>query len=129
MRRLLLLALLVPLAAACGGHSSSPAPGGGEVARWVRVERLPKQAIPGANLFESKGCLTCHIYAGSGHTVLNAPDLTAIGTRQLGIRFQIAHLKCPACVIHDSPMPPSRSLGEKRLRQLAVFLEASKGAH
>ena len=128
MRRLLLLALLVLLAAACGGHSSSSS-SGGEVARWVKVEQLPKQAIPGAKLFESKGCLTCHTYAGSGHTVLAAPDLTSIGRRHLGIQFQIAHLKCPSCVIKDSPMPPSRSLGDKRLRQLAVFLEASKGTH
>jgi hypothetical protein len=26
-------------------------------------------------------------------------------------------------------MPPSKSLGAKRLRELAVFLEASKGTH
>ena len=128
MRRLLLLASLVPLAAACGGHSGSSSTGG-EVARWVKVEQLPKQAIPGAKLFESKGCLTCHMYAGSGHTVLNAPDLTAIGTKKYGIRFQIAHLKCPSCVIHGSTMPPSTSLSPTQLRQLAVFLEASKGAH
>jgi len=129
LRRLLLLGLLVPLAAGCGsGHSTSTA-SGGEVARWVEVERLPKQAVPGAELFKSKGCLTCHRYAGSGHTLLAAPDLTAVGTRKYGIRFQIAHLRCPSCVIPGSTMPPSASLGEKRLRQLAVFLEASKGTH
>jgi cytochrome c oxidase subunit 2 len=128
MRRLVLLALLVPFSAACGGHSKSSAPGG-EVARWVKVEHLPRQAIPGAELFESSGCAVCHTYAGSGRTVLNAPDLTTIGTRHLGIRFQIAHLKCPSCVNPDSPMPPDRSLGTRRLHQLAVFLEASKGTH
>ena len=110
MRRLLLLALLVPFSAACGGHSKSSAPGG-EVARWVEVEHLPKQAIPGAKLFESTGCLVCHRYAGSGRSVLNAPPLTSIGSRHLGIQFQIAHLKCPSCANPGSPMPPEASKG------------------
>ena len=41
--------------------------------------------------------------------------------------FQINHLKCPSCVNPGSPMPKFESLGEQRLRQLAIFLEASKG--
>lgn len=128
MRRLVLLGLLVPLAAACGGHAkSSEAPS--PVPRWVTVEHLPKQAIPGAAIFDSAKCMVCHTYAGSGTTRLGAPDLTAIGSRQLGIRFEVAHLKCPSCVISNSPMPPSRSLGPLRLHQLAVFLEASKGTN
>jgi cytochrome c oxidase subunit 2 len=97
------------------------------VARWVRVEHLPNQAIRGAALFQAAGCTACHTYAGTGSRNLNAPPLTAIGRRHLGIRFQIAHLKCPSCVNPGSPMPAFRSLGEKRLRQLAIFLEASKG--
>jgi hypothetical protein len=60
---------------------------------------------------------------------LGAPPLTAIGRRHLGIRFQIAHLKCPACVNLGSPMPSFASLGRARLHQLAIFLEASKGLH
>ena len=60
---------------------------------------------------------------------LGAPDLTAIGSRNLGIHFQIKHLKCPSCVNPGSPMPPFASLGDERLRQLAIFLEASKGTH
>jgi mono/diheme cytochrome c family protein len=128
MRRLYVLALLTPLVAACGGHSKSSAPGG-PASHWVTVEHLPQSAAPGAELFASKGCLTCHTYAGSGHTVLNAPDLTAIGAKKLGVRFQIAHLKCPSCVIKDSPMPPSSSLTPMQLHQLAMFLEASKGTH
>jgi mono/diheme cytochrome c family protein len=93
----------------------------------MSVERLPKRALAGARLFATAGCVTCHIYAGSGQTRLNAPALTSIGTRHLGIVFQVAHLKCPACVNPGSPMPPSRTLGAKRLRELAIFLEASKG--
>jgi mono/diheme cytochrome c family protein len=127
MRRLAVLAVLVPLAAACGGHAKSS--GSGTVSHWVSVEHLPKQAIPGAAVFAAKGCTACHTYAGSGSSNLNAPDLTSIGTRNLGIRFQIAHLKCPSCVNPGSPMPPFRSLGPVRLHQLAVFLEASRGTH
>ena len=69
------------------------------------------------------------MYADSGGSNLNAPALTAIGRRHLGIRFQIVYLRCPACVNPGSPMPPFASLGKKRLRRLAVFLEASKGIH
>ena len=125
MRRIVLLALLLPLVSGCGGHATSS----DSVSRWIKVEHLPKAAIPGAELFKSTGCTACHTYAGSGHSNLGAPDLTTIGKRQLGIAFQIAHLKCPSCVTPGSPMPPSRSLGPLRLHQLAVFLEASKGTH
>jgi hypothetical protein len=97
------------------------------VPRWVEVEHLPRRAVRGAVLFSSSGCTLCHTYAGSGSENLNAPDLTTIGTRHLGIRFQIAHLRCPSCVNPGSPMPRFASLGRRRLHQLAVFLEASKG--
>jgi hypothetical protein len=143
MRRLLLLALLVPFAAGCGwgslffgGHATSSQRSGrirvlpitaNQVPRWVVLEHLPPQAIPGARLFQSSGCVACHRYAGSGTENLNAPPLTAIGSRQLGLGFQIAHLKCPACVNPGSPMPPFRALGRTRLHELAIFLEASKG--
>jgi cbb3-type cytochrome oxidase cytochrome c subunit len=69
----------------------------------------------------------CHTYAGSGRASLGAPDLTAVGTHHLGIQFEIDHLKCPSCVNPGSPMPKFASLGKRRLHQLAVFLEASKG--
>jgi hypothetical protein len=143
MRRLALLALLVPLVAGCGWSSlllGGPPPEGparvvhpaapkDEVPRWINVEHLPKKAIPGAVLFETAGCTTCHTYAGSGSSNLGAPDLTSIGRRHLGTGFQIAHLRCPSCVNPGSPMPPFGSLGRRRLHQLAVFLEASRGIH
>jgi menaquinol-cytochrome c reductase cytochrome b/c subunit len=98
-----------------------------DVPKWVADERLPANARPGAKLFASAGCTACHTYDGSGGSNLGAPDLTAIGTRNLGIQFQINHLKCPSCVTPGSPMPKFASLGDARLNQLAIFLEASKG--
>ncbi len=97
------------------------------VPNWVKTEKLPQTAVPGAKLFATAGCTACHTYLGTGSSNLGAPDLTAIGTRNLGLQFQINHLKCPSCVNPGSPMPKFESLGEQRLRQLAIFLEASKG--
>jgi menaquinol-cytochrome c reductase cytochrome b/c subunit len=98
-----------------------------DVPHWIAAEKLPPAAVPGAKLFATAGCTACHTYLGTGSSNLGAPDLTAIGTRNLGIDFQIRHLKCPSCVTPGSPMPKFASLGDARLHDLAVFLEASKG--
>jgi hypothetical protein len=150
MRRLIGLALLAPLLAGCGWfggfapfggatHSSVTSSSGkpvrvapaspSAVPRWVHLERLGAKAVPGAKLFAVTGCTECHTYAGSGRSQLGGPDLTAIGRRHLGIRLQIQHLRRPASVTPDSPMPSFASLGNRQLHQLAVFLEASKGVH
>src|SRR5215831_8882054 len=97
------------------------------IPRWKAQEHLPKSAYPGVELFATAGCTACHTYDGAGGSNLGAPDLTNIGSRNLGVQFQIAHLKCPSCVNPGSPMPPFASLGPERLKQLAIFLEASKG--
>ncbi len=101
----------------------------GLVPTWIKKEKLPPAAHPGALLFATSGCTACHTYSGAGGSNLGAPDLTAIGSRNLGIDFQVRHLTCPSCVNPGSPMPPFASLGPQRLHQLAVFLEASKGDH
>jgi mono/diheme cytochrome c family protein len=98
-----------------------------DVPNWVKAEHLPANALAGAHLFATAGCTACHTYNGSGGSNLGAPDLTDIGSRNLGIQFQVSHLKCPSCVNPGSPMPPFASLGDERLNQLAIFLEASKG--
>jgi cbb3-type cytochrome oxidase cytochrome c subunit len=79
-------------------------------------------------LFVTSGCLYCHTYLGTGTKQAGAPDLTSEGSRHKGIRFQIAHLRCPACVVPGSTMPSFKRLGEDKLRKLALFLEASKGS-
>src|SRR5262249_8696415 len=134
MRRLVFVAFVLPLLAGC--FSSSPTAHEAlsseikqGVPSWIKAENLPPEAIPGAKLFSVAGCTACHTYLGAGSSNLGAPDLTAIGSRNLGVMFQIAHLRCPSCVNPGSPMPPFASLGRKRLRQLAIFLEASKGRH
>ena len=98
-----------------------------DIPNWVKAEHLPPAAIPGAKLFATAGCTACHTYNGAGGSNLGAPDLTAIGTRNLGIATQIKHLQNPGSVTPGSPMPSFASLGVARLHQLAVFLEASKG--
>jgi mono/diheme cytochrome c family protein len=98
-----------------------------DIPRWIKQNHLPKDAIPGAHLFAVAGCTACHTYLGSGGSNLGAPDLSAIGTRNLGVATQIKHLENPSSVTPGSPMPPFASLGTPRLHQLALFLEASKG--
>jgi menaquinol-cytochrome c reductase cytochrome b/c subunit len=94
---------------------------------WVKQENLPSNAVPGANLFATSGCLNCHTYVGSGGSQLGAPDLSAEGSKNKGVAFQISHLKCPSCVNKGSPMPSFADFPEADLRKLAIFLEASKG--
>jgi cytochrome c553 len=101
----------------------------GHVPTWAKKQGFENNpaAIRGAKLFAVSGCLNCHTYLGDGGHNLGAPELTAEGAKNKGIEFQIAHLKCPACVNSGSPMPSFAGLGEQNLRDLAEFLEASKG--
>jgi menaquinol-cytochrome c reductase cytochrome b/c subunit len=99
-----------------------------EVQAAAKTWPLPADAKPGAALFAVAGCTACHTYRGVGGSYPGAPDLTNIGLRNLGIATQIKHLKDPSSVTPGSPMPPFASLPPKALRQLAIFLEASKGS-
>jgi mono/diheme cytochrome c family protein len=99
------------------------------VPQWVHDENLLDSARAGAQLFAVTDCGSCHTYDGSGKHAVGAPDLTAIGSLNHGIDFHIRHLKCPSCFVDGSPMPGYAWLGSKRLRQLAIFLEASRGTH
>jgi cbb3-type cytochrome oxidase cytochrome c subunit len=93
----------------------------------LKKNHVPALALPGARLFAQIGCLNCHTYLGTGGGYKGAPDLSAEGARHRGLRWQALHLRCPSCVVPGSPMPPFRALGNQRLRQLAIFLEASRG--
>jgi quinol---cytochrome c reductase cytochrome c subunit, bacillus type len=98
-----------------------------KVPTWVKQNKLPAKAVPGAILFAKIGCLNCHSYLGTGGGYAGAPDLSAEGSKGKGIQFQIQHLKAPSSVNPGSPMPSFAALGDARLRALAIFLEASKG--
>jgi cytochrome c553 len=100
-----------------------------KVPGWAKAENFTgnKQALGGAHLFAVSGCLNCHTYQGTGGGFPGAPNLTAEGSKNKGTAFQVAHLKCPACVNPGSPMPSFAGLGEDNLKKLASFLEASKG--
>jgi menaquinol-cytochrome c reductase cytochrome b/c subunit len=102
----------------------------GHVPTWAKKEGFSgnQAAISGAKLFAVSGCLNCHVYNGDGGQNLGAPELTAEGAKNKGVAFQIAHLKCPACVNPGSPMPSFAGLGDDRLKLLAAFLQASKGS-
>jgi mono/diheme cytochrome c family protein len=99
------------------------------VPKWAVTEGFAgnPHAVAGARLFAVAGCMNCHTYLGAGGTYPGAPNLTAEGAKNKGIAFQIAHLKCPACVNPGSQMPSFAGLGTARLAQIAAFLEASKG--
>jgi menaquinol-cytochrome c reductase cytochrome b/c subunit len=84
-------------------------------------------AVAGAKLLAQSGCMSCHTYLGAGGSNLGAPDLSAEGAKNKGIKFQIDHLKCPSCVNPGSPMPSFAAFSDKQLTELATFLEASKG--
>jgi mono/diheme cytochrome c family protein len=101
----------------------------GHVPAWAAKEGFTgnKDAVAGAKLFAVAGCLNCHTYNGDGGTNLGAPDLTAEGAKNKGVQWQLEHLKCPACKNPGSPMPSFAGLGDARLKEIAAFLEASKG--
>jgi menaquinol-cytochrome c reductase cytochrome b/c subunit len=101
----------------------------GAVPTWAAQQGFEgkETAVAGAELFAQSGCLNCHTYLGSGGTNLGAPDLSDEGSKNKGIDFQIRHLKCPECVTPGSPMPHFDQFSEQNLRELATFLEASKG--
>jgi mono/diheme cytochrome c family protein len=98
------------------------------VPSWIQREHLPPAAIPGAKLFAVAGCTACHTYNGVGGSYPGAPDLTEIGKQNRGVQWHIDHLNCPSCVNPGSPMPPFKGLGAERVRQLAIFLDASRGS-
>jgi menaquinol-cytochrome c reductase cytochrome b/c subunit len=103
----------------------------GQVPSWAQKEGFSGNAtaVAGAKLFAQSACLNCHTYNGTGASQLGAPDLTAEGSKNKGIQFQINHLKCPSCVNPGSPMPSFAGFSDQQLKELATFLEASKGAH
>src|SRR2546429_6528612 len=67
-----------------------------DVPNWVKSEKLPPQAVPGAKLFATSGCLNCHTHLGVGGSQLGAPDISPEAVKNNDITLHIAHLTCPS---------------------------------
>lgn len=93
-----------------------------DVCEWQRD--LPASAARGAELFVASGCLACHTYRGVGTSNLGASDLTTTGRRHPRQFFE-RFVRNPAAFGNDV-MPKFDGLGEQKLRQLSIFLAASK---
>jgi cbb3-type cytochrome oxidase cytochrome c subunit len=96
--------------------------------RWADRQGLDGQATRGARIFVQAGCTTCHVYLGEGKSRLGGADLSEEGERGRGEEWQIAHLKCPSCLQPGSVMPPFADFTEPQYRELAAFLEQSRGS-
>jgi len=92
------------------------------VPKWIEQQGLPEEARPGAELFAQSGCLGCHIYLDSGASNVGAPELTEIGATNRGVDAFVD-------TIRQGPgaMPSFAGLGDENLRNIAIFLDASKG--
>jgi quinol---cytochrome c reductase cytochrome c subunit, bacillus type len=98
------------------------------VPNWITSEKLPPEAQPGAKLFATAGCTACHTYQGSGSSNLGAPDLSAEGTKNRGVSGLEQYISDPS-KFGNAVMPKFGEVFTKQqIHQLAVFLNASKGA-
>jgi menaquinol-cytochrome c reductase cytochrome b/c subunit len=112
------------------GATAEEALGGSEtlINEWIERNDLPENARAGATVFAESGCQQCHVYVGAGSANLGAPDLTDIGAQQGKNAQYFARYIANPREFGNSVMPQYASLGEENLRNLGIFLEASKGA-
>jgi menaquinol-cytochrome c reductase cytochrome b/c subunit len=98
------------------------------VPKWAQRQGFANnaEAVAGAKAFASSGCTACHTYLGTGAGNLGAPALDAEGTKGRGVQGLQAYISNPS-KFGNNVMPKFASLGSKRLHQIAVFLDASKG--
>jgi menaquinol-cytochrome c reductase cytochrome b/c subunit len=98
------------------------------VAEWVERNNLPENARPGALLFAQSGCQQCHTYLGAGSSNLGAPDLTDIGAQEGKTPDYFTRYVTDPREFGNTVMPQYAALGEENLRNLGIFLAASKGS-
>jgi menaquinol-cytochrome c reductase cytochrome b/c subunit len=98
------------------------------VPSWAQREGFAdnKQAVAGANAFATSGCTACHTYLGTGGGNLGAPDLSAEGSKGKGVQGLESYISDPS-KFGNTVMPKFASLGKPTLREIAIFLDASKG--
>jgi cytochrome c2 len=111
------------------GATVEEAFGLGELAPlFVEKNQLGEEALPGAELFAEAGCMGCHTYLGEGSTNQGAPDLTDIGAQEGKNRAYFERYVADPSQFGNNVMPKYGGLPEQDLTNLAIFLEASKGA-
>jgi menaquinol-cytochrome c reductase cytochrome b/c subunit len=87
-----------------------------------------KQAVAGAKIFAQSGCTSCHTYLGTGSSNLGAPDLSAIGATGQNAEFFSSYVSNPR-KFNNQVMPVFGNLGSPaNIRNIGIFLAASKGA-
>ena len=99
------------------------------VPSWAEKEGFADNAtaVSGAKLF-AQSCVTCHTYNGAGSSNYGAPDLTAIGASGQGVAFFERYVSDPS-KFGNTIMPRfGDQLTKQQIHQIAVFLDASKGA-
>jgi len=111
-----------------GATAIEPLAGAGAeyFADWKEKAALPEEAEAGAVLFANVGCINCHNYLGDGAEG-PGPDLTEVGTQGKGEDYWVEWVRNPQSIKPGSPMPAFPTLTDQQLRDIAIFLEASKG--
>ena len=99
-----------------------------DVPRWVKPEKLPPAAVPGAKLFATAGCTACHTYLGDG--LVEPRRARSDRDRHAQPRHQLPDPAPAVPVLREPGLADAevRLARGQRLHQLAVFLEASKGS-
>ena len=85
-----------------------------------------ERLVAGADLVGKVGCLGCHTYAGQGASQTGAPDITAVGQQGRGEDYWVQWVR-NASELGGQGMPPFLNLTDEQLRDIGVFLDASKG--
>jgi mono/diheme cytochrome c family protein len=99
------------------------------VPTWAQKQGFAdnKNAVAGAKLFAQSGCTSCHTYIGTGSSNLGAPDLSAIGAGGQGPKFFSSYVSNPR-KYNNTVMPVFGNLGSpENIRNIGIFLDASKG--
>jgi nitric oxide reductase subunit C len=74
---------------------------------------------PGQSLYQSLGCVNCHMLNGIGGTT--GPELTHVGSRH-DSTWLAGHVKDPAAYVPGSAMPGFKQLDEKQVSDLTNYM-------
>ena len=86
----------------------------------VKSIKLSPPALRGKNIFNTHGCISCHVMSGTGGKI--GPDLTNEYQKGRTKQWIIAQLINPRSHNPKSPMPPFSMLDSTQLSNLADFL-------